>query len=192
MDRSLQGYAIGLKAVNAALHAVQIAELLHENLQYHEAYFSTIDVLVFAATALLVVEIGSTDDALVLEAMRAGRAARELLLVLSLQSTTASRCWEAFSEVPSSASGTRYSGGLLGNNSTSPDMQGGGRWRTKAPGPIKLPPRPATLRQEDSAIDIRSMDHVTTECLSPQYTNGAGTQPLSLDPSLQMGAQTIM
>ncbi|KAI5367728.1 hypothetical protein Slin15195_G028600 [Septoria linicola] len=181
VDRSSQPYALGLKAVNAALHAVQIAELLHSQLQYNEAYFLTIDVLVFAAMMLLVVEAGSADNALVLEAMRAGRACRELLLVLSLQSMTASQCWEALAVRSSNVAG--HSDRPL-NHGVSPTMPTSKR-RAKAAGTISLPPsRPVMLRQEDSAIDIRQLNHLATDGYPQQYPYCSDMQTLSLDATM--------
>ncbi|EME47355.1 hypothetical protein DOTSEDRAFT_69328 [Dothistroma septosporum NZE10] len=87
------------RAVQAALHAVQVAETLHSRLLLHEAYFSTIDVLVQAAMVLLVVELGSSNSTLLSESIEYGRRAKELLLTLSLQNPAAKECWEALSPV---------------------------------------------------------------------------------------------
>ncbi|GIZ46328.1 hypothetical protein CKM354_000945600 [Cercospora kikuchii] len=154
IDPCSQPYLIGMKAVNAALHAVQVAELLHHKLQFHEAYFLTIDVLVYAAVVLLVVESGGTEVPLVLEAMRAGRAAMELLLMLSLQTDTASQCWKALAVRSSRIAGNpgKSIGGSL--TSTRPPFRDTGLRRAKAPGPIALPmSRPSTLHKADSGID---------------------------------------
>lgn len=97
-------YKFGLKAVHAALHAVQLAELLQARLQLNEAHFFTVDALVYAAVTLLVVELGGLDSGLEIEAMRAGRNAKELLLVLSLHSTTAAECWQILALRSSSVS----------------------------------------------------------------------------------------
>ncbi|KAM3423195.1 hypothetical protein BST61_g645 [Cercospora zeina] len=154
IDTASQPYLIGVKAVNAAVHAVQVAELLHHKLQFHEAYFLTIDVLVYAAVVLLVVESGSTDVSLVFEAVRAGRAAMELLLVLSLQSNTASQCWKALAVRSSRIAGN--SGKSIDGSriAPGPPMRERGLRRAKAPGPIALPlTRPPTLYKADSGID---------------------------------------
>ncbi|KAK4631330.1 hypothetical protein CLAFUW4_03219 [Fulvia fulva] len=85
------------RAVQAALYAVQVAETLHKRLQLHEAYFTTIDVLVQAAMVLLVVELGSSNSSLLSESIKYGKRAKELLLNLSLQNPAAKECWEALS-----------------------------------------------------------------------------------------------
>ncbi|KAF2216648.1 hypothetical protein CERZMDRAFT_93938 [Cercospora zeae-maydis SCOH1-5] len=154
IDTASQPYLIGVKAVNAAVHAVQVAEFLHHKLQLHEAYFLTIDVLVYAAVVLLVVESGSTDVALVLEAMRAGRAAMELLLVLSLQSDTASQCWKALAVRSSRIAGNSGKSIDGSRTATRPPFRETGLRRAKAPGPIALPlTRPPMLYKADSLID---------------------------------------
>lgn len=97
MDKTSVEYHFGTKCVYASLRAVKLADLLHKGLHLNEAYFSTIDVLAFAAMTLLVVELGSSDSSILGEAIKSGKRAKELLLMLSLQSQTAAECWEALS-----------------------------------------------------------------------------------------------
>jgi hypothetical protein len=48
--------------VDAAVEAICIAEMMAERDMLNEAYALTVDVLVMAATSLLVVELGAPDD----------------------------------------------------------------------------------------------------------------------------------
>lgn len=137
-------YTLGLKAVNAALHAIQVAELLHKQLRLDEAYFLTVDVLVIAATTLLVFELGSgRESPWVHEALHASGIAKGLLLEMSLHSQTAAHCWEALAVRSTQGSPTAIQTRVK---------------KTKAPGTIQMPPRfdhrPATLHQIDSAVDV--------------------------------------
>lgn len=117
-----------------------MAELLHKQLQFNEAYFLTVDVLAFAVTTLLVVELGNNNTELNDEAIHASHSAKELLLVLSLHSETAAHCWEALA--------------VRSLQAASPT----GLRRPNGPGMIQMPPkpsyRPMTLRPTDSAIDV--------------------------------------
>ncbi|CAK3810541.1 fungal-specific transcription factor domain-containing [Lecanosticta acicola] len=97
VEKGTPEYYFGTRCVQAALKAVKLADLLHKGPHLNEAYFSTIDVLAFAAMTLLVVQLGSSDGSLLGEAIKSGKRAKELLLMLSLQSRTAAECWEALS-----------------------------------------------------------------------------------------------
>jgi hypothetical protein len=95
--------------VDAAFHAVEIAELLQERAQLSEAYFLTVDVLAFAAIVLLVLEVGGRDELLVAKATSAGSRAKALFLALSFHNSTAAACWEALmarSETPAGPAST--------------------------------------------------------------------------------------
>ncbi|KXS94388.1 hypothetical protein AC578_6592 [Pseudocercospora eumusae] len=102
-DLENPGHFYGKKCFEAALHAVQIAEILQQQGHFNEAYFFTLDVLAFAAVVLLVVEACCKEPQLVMEAMHSSRTARELLLVLSFLNSAAAECWSALSVCGSSS-----------------------------------------------------------------------------------------
>ncbi|KXT17958.1 hypothetical protein AC579_9583 [Pseudocercospora musae] len=107
------GHFYGKKCFEAALHAVKIAEILHQQGHFNEAYFFTIDVLAFAAMVLMLVETCCKEAQLVMEAMHGTRCAREILLELSFRNSAAAECWSALSACGSSSRAPRLSMGSL-------------------------------------------------------------------------------
>jgi hypothetical protein len=94
-DRTSEAYVYGAKCVQAALGAVRIAGELQQRYQFNEAYFNAVEVLVYALMVLHIVELGSSDGDFLRDAIAANRQAKELLMNLALQSTTASECLDA-------------------------------------------------------------------------------------------------
>lgn len=145
------------RAVQAALYAVQVAETLHKRLQLHEAYFTTIDVLVQAAMVLLVVELGSSNSSLLSESIKYGKRAKELLLNLSLQNPAAKECWEALSVCWSkmqSPGNEHITNGVLLSQPMHQAVKNMGQPYTQT-----TAKRPATLVAQssvDSGIDVNS------------------------------------
>ncbi|KAL1581737.1 hypothetical protein WHR41_09427 [Cladosporium halotolerans] len=80
------------RCVEGAIDAVCIAETMRDQKILYEAYPLTIDVLVMAATTLLVVELGAPDDMLAVRAKGSSRKAKELLETLASKNSSASRC----------------------------------------------------------------------------------------------------
>ncbi|KAF7190308.1 hypothetical protein HII31_08639, partial [Pseudocercospora fuligena] len=107
------GHFYGKKCLEAALHAVRIAEILHQQGHFNEAYFFTLDILAFAAMVLMIVETCCKEPQLVMEAMHGSRSARELLLVLSFRNSAAAECWSALSVCGGSSRAPRLSIGSL-------------------------------------------------------------------------------
>lgn len=93
--RTSEAYLYGTRCMRAALLAVHIAEELQRRFQMNEAYFQTVDVLINALLVLLTVELGSSDGALLRDAIPAGRRAKDILFNLCPLSAKASQCWEA-------------------------------------------------------------------------------------------------
>lgn len=80
------------RCVEGAIDAVCIAETMSAQGILYEAYPLTIDVLVMAATTLLVVELGAPDDMLAVRAKGSSRKAKELLETLARKNFSACRC----------------------------------------------------------------------------------------------------
>lgn len=80
------------RCVEGAIDAVCVAETMSAQGILYEAYPLTIDVLVMAATTLLVVELGAPDDMLAVRAKGCSRKAKKLLETLARRSFSASRC----------------------------------------------------------------------------------------------------
>jgi hypothetical protein len=93
--RNSEAYAYGAKCVQAALGAVSVASELQKRYQFNEAYFNAVEVLVYALMVLLIVELGSSDGDFLKDVVVANRDAKELLMNLAIQSTTASECLDA-------------------------------------------------------------------------------------------------
>lgn len=79
------------KCIRGAMTAVQTAEMLDSLGMFNEAYPLTLQVLAFAATALLVVEMSIADIELVHRAQIGSRRARALLAKLSMSSVAAAQ-----------------------------------------------------------------------------------------------------
>jgi hypothetical protein len=93
--RKPNAYAYGWKCVDAAMDAVCIAEAMAEQDMLHEAYTLTIDVLVMAATALLVVELGDPDNGMADRVRKSSRKAKTLLETLGPKNCSAAVCLES-------------------------------------------------------------------------------------------------
>jgi hypothetical protein len=88
-------YAHGWKCVDAAIEAVCIMETMAERDMFNEAYPLTVDVLVMAATSLLVVELGTQDDVVPDRVRESSRKAKIFLETLSRESFSAAGCLES-------------------------------------------------------------------------------------------------
>jgi hypothetical protein len=86
--------------VDAAIQAICIAETMAERDMLNEAYALTVDVLVMAATSLLVVELGAHDDGVIDRVGKSSRKARQLLEILSQKSCSAAACLESLEVSP--------------------------------------------------------------------------------------------
>jgi hypothetical protein len=93
--RKPNAYAYGWKCVDAAMNAVCIAEAMAEQDMLHEAYTLTLDVLVMAATALLVVELGDPDNGMADRVRKSSRKAKTLLKTLGPKNRSAAVCLES-------------------------------------------------------------------------------------------------
>ena len=82
-SRKPNAYAYGWKCVDAAIDAICIAEAMAEQNMLSEAYALTVDVLVMAATTLLVVELGDPDNCMADRVRESSRKAENLLRTLS-------------------------------------------------------------------------------------------------------------
>lgn len=94
---SPNAYAYGLKCVEAAISAVRTAEVLAERGMLYEAYALTVDVLVMAATTLLVVELGGPLDTMAETVRRTNLSAKSLLESLAHKNWSATKCLESLS-----------------------------------------------------------------------------------------------
>lgn len=101
------------KCVESAIEAVHIAEAMEARGLLHEAYAFTIDVVVMAATSLLVTELGASNDALTVRAKDSSKKAKALLEMLALKNCAAARCLDslAVSQYLSSTQGVQSSAG---------------------------------------------------------------------------------
>lgn len=66
----------------------------------NEAYALTVEVLVMAATSLLVVELGAHADGVIDRVRKSSRKARQLLETLSRESCSAAGCLESLRVSP--------------------------------------------------------------------------------------------
>lgn len=139
-------YNYAYRAFQAAIYAVRITQVLHKRLWLNEAHAITLDTLAFASVVLLTVERTSAVSHLLAEAVQCGKQAKELLLVVSLQSPAAAQIWEALSTsdilVKSESPQTLKSSPFQLNGKALPLHRG------------LLPKRPATLVQQDSGVDV--------------------------------------
>jgi hypothetical protein len=94
-SRKPNAYAYGWKCVDAAMEAVSIAEAMAERGVLYEAYSLTVDVVVMAATALLVVELGAPDNGMADRVQESSRKAKTLLETLARKNCAAARCLES-------------------------------------------------------------------------------------------------
>lgn len=86
--------------MDAAIQAICIAERMAERGMLNEGYALTVDVLVMAATSLLVVELGAHDDGVTDRVRKSSRKARRLLEILSQKSCSAAGCLESLRVSP--------------------------------------------------------------------------------------------
>ena len=86
--------------MDAAVEAICIAEKMAERDMFNEAYALTVDVLVMAATSLLVVELGTPDDGAPDRVRESSRKAKMLLEALSQKSCSAAGCLESLKVSP--------------------------------------------------------------------------------------------
>lgn len=86
--------------MDAAVEAICIAEIMTERDMFNEAYALTVDVLVMAATSLLVVELGAPDDGVSDCVRESSRKAQTLLEALSQKSCSAAGCLESLKVSP--------------------------------------------------------------------------------------------
>lgn len=77
------------------MDAVRIAETMAERGILHEAYSLTVDVLVMAATVLLVVELGAPDNDMADRVRESSRKTKTLLETLGRKNRAASKCLES-------------------------------------------------------------------------------------------------
>jgi uncharacterized protein YbjT (DUF2867 family) len=92
-DRNSNGYIVALKAVEAAIQASWIAELLLENPTFIEAYPFTLFSLMLSAVTLLTVELGAPADFPARDQVAAAsKVARALLRKLAKQNAAAGFC----------------------------------------------------------------------------------------------------
>jgi hypothetical protein len=94
-SRKPNAYAYGWKCVDAAIDAICVAEAMAEQNMLSEAYALTVDVLVMAATTLLVVELGDPDNCMADRVRESSRKAENLLRTLSHQNCSAAGCLES-------------------------------------------------------------------------------------------------
>lgn len=94
-ERDQTASACVQKCGAAAALAVQAARELDRKGILEASHLLTVDVLAYAATISLVMELGSTDLAGWVKARKASKGAKSLLGTLAARSATASACLEA-------------------------------------------------------------------------------------------------
>lgn len=180
VERGSHEYYFSWKCVQAALQAVKIADLLHKGLHLNEAYFSTVDVLAFAAMTLLVAELGSCDNAILSEALKSGKRAKELLLMLSLQSQTAAECWEALSvcwtSLKNAPSNSKTSADDISLASKPVHQAGKTLPSASAPGRTSAPSHPKRpgIRNVDSGIGGMEENPTVSPSMTQLHTSFTG------------------
>jgi hypothetical protein len=99
-SRKSRAYAYGCKCVDAAIEAVCIAGRLEDQRMLHEAYPLIVDVLVMAATVLLVVELGAPDNSMADRVRESNREAKTLLETLARRNRSAAGSLESLKVSP--------------------------------------------------------------------------------------------
>lgn len=93
--RNPHAFACGTKCVEAAIQAVQTADVLASRGALDAAYCLTVDVLAMAALTLLVVELGAPTYIAADAVANASRTAKTLFESLAEKSSTAAGCLES-------------------------------------------------------------------------------------------------
>ena len=93
-QRSPEANTTASNCIKAAIEAVHILESMEARAMLYEAYAFTVDVLVMAATSLLVIELMPPGDTLAAYAKLSSWKAKALLEKLAVQNCTAARSLE--------------------------------------------------------------------------------------------------
>ena len=88
-------FARGKKSIDAAIHAINIAEALHIRSELPEGYCLTIDVLVMAAVILLVAQLGAPAYSAYSAVESSSQVAQTLLQSYAAESVAAAQCLES-------------------------------------------------------------------------------------------------